>query len=193
LDNKTRFVIFVILLLFIKTTADRNDVWQSERLLWEDIIAKSPNKPRGHLNLGLIYHRGGEFDRAASEFLKTYELGDDVPRFFYKSSALSNIAVLFIQQGRFDEAERLLARLMRERPSPNVASNLAVVMMRQGRLREAEDLLTAQLAEFPNDPNILFNRAEVYRTTSRCVEAERDYLAAWRESPDARPRPCDAP
>jgi len=34
-------------------TVSRNEVWQTERSLWEDVTKKSPEKPRGWTNLGL--------------------------------------------------------------------------------------------------------------------------------------------
>ena len=44
-------------------TYRRNFVWKDKITLWQDVIEKAPQKPRGHYNLGLAYQEGQMFER----------------------------------------------------------------------------------------------------------------------------------
>ena len=184
-------VAILILALMAYATQERHKVWQSEGALWEDIVAKSPLKPRGHLNLGNFYFARGHLDKAIQKYVDTANLKDNRPPFHYRSAALSNIGAIFIGQRRYAEAEKMLEMSVAEEPSVAPAINLAVIQMRTGKVDKALALLTKMLDKEPSEPSLLFNRAEAYRLLGRCAEAEVDYLAAYRENPDSPVRTCD--
>ncbi|MBI5893435.1 MAG: hypothetical protein HZB79_07280 [Deltaproteobacteria bacterium] len=58
--NRIFYVIVFITLLFSIsiTTYFRNIIWNDELTLWEDVVKKSPEKARGHSDLGLAYYKG---------------------------------------------------------------------------------------------------------------------------------------
>ncbi|HEX9756167.1 MAG TPA: tetratricopeptide repeat protein [Nitrospiria bacterium] len=63
-------VLVSILIIFSVTTVQRNQVWQDEVLIWEDLYRKTPGgSPMGHINLALAYHERGELDKAEREYL----------------------------------------------------------------------------------------------------------------------------
>lgn len=49
-------------------TVTRNQTYQNEISLWEDTVAKSPNKARAHNNLGYAYMQAGRKSEAIREF-----------------------------------------------------------------------------------------------------------------------------
>ena len=56
--NAIAIVLFgLITVVFAGAAYQRNTVWQNEVSLWEDIVRKSPNKARGHNNLGAAYDK----------------------------------------------------------------------------------------------------------------------------------------
>ena len=88
-------VCIVILLAF--ATHARNFVWQDEIRLWQDIVAKSPNKARPHNNLALAYDKQGRYDEALRENRISLKLKDD-------HGVHLNSGNIFLKQNRLDEA-----------------------------------------------------------------------------------------
>lgn len=63
-----------VIVLFAGLTFLRNQVWQSEIALWEDVRGKSPQKARVHLNLGTAYALAGEYAKAVPSLTRAMEL-----------------------------------------------------------------------------------------------------------------------
>jgi protein O-mannosyl-transferase len=69
-----RLVTAVFLLTLVSLTVLRNQVYANEISLWEDTVAKSPNKARVHNNLGHAYLLARRNDEARREFTAALEL-----------------------------------------------------------------------------------------------------------------------
>jgi tetratricopeptide (TPR) repeat protein len=67
----------VILMVLSAATYARNSVWKSEVSLWEDVVRKSPEKPRGHNNLGLAYWAEGLTENAIEHYQMALKLNPD--------------------------------------------------------------------------------------------------------------------
>lgn len=63
-------------------TWQRNKVWRSEYVLWDDVIRKSPRLARAYLNRGAASHMRGDIDPAFRDYNKAIELGIDDPIVF---------------------------------------------------------------------------------------------------------------
>lgn len=61
-------ILSVICALLSWGTYQRNKVWVDAQSLWSDVVLKSPNKSRGHNNLGMSYLAKDEYQAALSEF-----------------------------------------------------------------------------------------------------------------------------
>src|SRR6185436_3819293 len=57
-----------IALLAAAATHARAEVWSNPIALWEDTIRKSPNKPRGYLQLAQSCYDAGEYAKAIEAF-----------------------------------------------------------------------------------------------------------------------------
>jgi len=87
----------IIIILSI-ATYQRNIVWQDEMSLWKDVVKKSPNKSRGHNNLGNAYNVKGLTDKAIEHYQIALRLKPDNANTHY------NIGVLYEKIGLLDEA-----------------------------------------------------------------------------------------
>lgn len=57
-------VIFICSLL----TYRRNKVWADDLVFWQDVVSKSPQKARPHVNLGVVYRKRGEYQKAIEAY-----------------------------------------------------------------------------------------------------------------------------
>lgn len=76
---KQRFVmsIAVIIAIFAVLTIQRNDVWSHPVKLWQDTVAKSPHKPRAHLNLASALLNSGKEKEAEAMFIKVIQIAPE--------------------------------------------------------------------------------------------------------------------
>jgi hypothetical protein len=70
----TRAVGAVAVALLVALTLLRNEVWRSQVSLWEDALAKSPQKPRVYANLGTALQLAGRGDEALTYYCKAIAL-----------------------------------------------------------------------------------------------------------------------
>ena len=70
----TRAVGAVAVTLIVALTLLRNEVWRSQVSLWEDALAKSPQKPRVYANLGTALQLAGRGDEALTYYCKAIAL-----------------------------------------------------------------------------------------------------------------------
>lgn len=111
----------------------RNDVWRTDESLWRDDIAKSPNNARGHYNLG-VYLAGvaGGSAEAESEFRTALVIK---PKYF---EALTNLGVVLVDKGRYDEAIAQYEAALRIEPdSGPTHTDLGTVLYKSGRIPES--------------------------------------------------------
>ncbi len=77
---------------------ERCKVWHDSETLWRDVIAKYPDLPVAHYNLGLALRAAGETDGALASYREAIRLD---PR---DAQAHNNIADILIEGKDFDEA-----------------------------------------------------------------------------------------
>jgi hypothetical protein len=73
-ETRWRSVVAGLLIACITLTLSRNQVYQSEIALWEDTVAKSPNKARTHNNLGYAYLSAQRKEEARRELSVALQL-----------------------------------------------------------------------------------------------------------------------
>ena len=68
----THYVFSLLLPIVVITLSiaayQRNVVWQDGISLWEDVVRKSPQKARGHSNMGVVYKDKGMTDKAIEHY-----------------------------------------------------------------------------------------------------------------------------
>ena len=101
-------------------------------------VRLSPTSPGPHLNLGLIYLRQGNEEAAIRHFLRAVALAERWGNRFVHSHALTNLVVLYYQQGRLEEALAASREaLLIDPDSASVHNNLAGALLVQGQVEEA--------------------------------------------------------
>ncbi|MEN8262918.1 MAG: tetratricopeptide repeat protein [Nitrospirota bacterium] len=72
--NVTASFLTIMFIVLTGATYERNKIWKNEKVLWEDVVKKSPEDPVAHNNLGHAYGSGGFYDNAIEAYLTTIAL-----------------------------------------------------------------------------------------------------------------------
>jgi len=102
----------------------------------DDMINSFPELSGSHVNLGLIYYKRGDNDRAEAAFQKAIEIKADNP------VALNHLGIIYRRKGRFTEAEKAYQQAIQFKPEyANAHLNLAILY--DIYLRKLNDALRA--------------------------------------------------
>ncbi len=130
-------------------TYARNSVWGSARSLWSDAVAKSPDKARPHINLGLAYEQHFMINQAQKELEKAVSIQPDAPTLF-------ELGMLYEFEGHLPQAMETLTRSLELVPdSPNTHYGLGNVYLDEGKLEEAKSEYLTAVSEKANDAQFL--------------------------------------
>jgi tetratricopeptide (TPR) repeat protein len=133
----------------------------------------------GH-NLGNLYSRLGESERAATYYRAAIEVDD----LFYP--AKTNLAVLLNSMGRNDEAETLLREVLEEYPDVHdVAYSLGLLLAEMGRMDEAIEYLGRASDSMPQSSRVHYNYGLALQSLGRDAEAEAALLRALDVEPES--------
>jgi Flp pilus assembly protein TadD len=188
-------------------THARNILWKDKISLWEDVVAKSPNSPRGYNNLGIAYNEKGMIEKAIAMYEQCIKLNPyqkDVrinlavayamsKRFekaieeFTKAIAITprhsilyaNLALAYAQIDRFDKAAEAYAKSVELDPYNSSAYHgLGTAYMRLGRVEDALHAYTKYVSLSPRDPEAYRNRALAYAEKGDLHNARGDFEKA---------------
>jgi pentatricopeptide repeat protein len=128
-------------------------------------------------DLGFTMARLGRTDEAAADYQKALELDPDCP------SAHFNIAVSFVQAGKFREAEFHYRRALVGRPTAETHNGLGYVLARQDRADEAAAEFRQAIKADPKFAPAYNNLAEALVKQGKLEEAEYYYRRSLAEKP----------
>jgi protein O-mannosyl-transferase len=113
-------------------TWERVRIWQSERSLWEDTAAKAPLHPWVNNNLGIVYLRAGELERAEERFRAALARRPEL------ATAWVNLGNVRMARGNVAGAVEAYRRGLEERPDAyEVHYNLGLGLARLGEVEAA--------------------------------------------------------
>lgn len=165
------FLTFIVTLSLL--TVVRNQVWQNELTLWNDVVVKSPHKIRPHINLGSAYDRHGQFNEALSQYHQALELNPTSVEAYY---GLGNI---YSQQGDFIQSLANYDKAIVLNPEYTQAYyNRGNAYVKQGNFTEALRDYNKAIELNPNSPEIYNSRGNIYAQQGRQTEALLNYNKA---------------
>lgn len=172
-------IVGLIVVVLAAATYRRNLVWKDELSLWTDVVAKSPNKPRVHNNLGAAYAELGRLDDAIHEYGIALHLDPSL------SETHNDLGVAYAKQGRLDDAIRAYAVALRLSPNdPSIHYNFGNAYLRQGRVDEAISEYRIALQRDPEFPDIHNNLGNAYFQQGEFEEAVSEYRVALKLDPE---------
>ncbi len=169
-----------ILLLAAVGTHARAEVWSSGLALWQDSVAKSPNKPRDHFQLAQAYADAGDCARASSEFERTARF---TPEGYSRYNLLVDWGLALDCAGEPDAALARFREAAALEPTAHVYTQMAVVYAKRQQWTEAMGAL-AQAEKLDSTFAPIYDyRARIYLSTNHAAEAIPEFERALALDP----------
>ena len=105
-----------IVLLFACLTTAQSRTYRDTETCFRNVVAKNPNSPTAHNNLGNVLRRNGAFDQAVEQYRQAIQI-DPTYQF-----ARVNLGVTLVQKGEPASAIPLLQEALRKNPNDPKAS-----------------------------------------------------------------------
>ncbi|HUI06608.1 MAG TPA: tetratricopeptide repeat protein [Verrucomicrobiae bacterium] len=171
------FVAVAISLGFL--TWRRNQDYRSEIAIRADAVARFPNQPRAHYNLGDALLRAGRVQEAVAQYEQAVRIQPDY------AAAHNNLGFALMELGQVQDAIRHFQQALRINPDFAEAHyNLGVALMGLGQVQDAIRHFQQALRIKPDDVNIHYNLANILMRLGRLSEAIAHYEQALRIKPD---------
>jgi len=179
-SRKTAFAAFAVVLLCCSgLLVARGRVWQQEPRIWADAYTKAPDNARVLGELGRNYFAKREDEKALRYILKADELQSREP------TTLFNLATIYMDLGRLEEAEKYFKQGLEKDPSDEKARvNLAEVYKAQGKPGLARFELERAISLEPNSALAHSNLGSLYLSMGELENAEAELRIALKIDPD---------
>ena len=150
-------LIFLIIGTNSFATYQRNKIWKNEGTLWNDVIAKSPDKARPYLCRGNYYKNLKRNKEALSDFTKSISLN---PAYI---EPYNNKGTTLYNEGLLTEALSYLNYAIENSPDYTEAYiNKGIVLATQKKYSKALENFNRAIEIEPNNADIYINRSLTY-------------------------------
>lgn len=167
----------IVLSLSIRTIV-RNLDWRNQDTLWLATAKYSPTSPQNHNNLGDLYARRGEYDKAIEEFKKAIELKPNY------ADAYHNLANIYKIVRKIDLAEENYLKALSFNPNLwQSFQNLSVIYFEKGQVEKAIDFANKGLAVNNSSPQLHFLLGFGYFQKGEKDLAKKEFLKVLELDP----------
>lgn len=164
--------------------------WKNSETLWNHTLAVTGENDVAHNNLGFLFLRRGELDKAISEFQAALDIRSRNTKTHYSLGAAliqNNLGNAFARKQLWDEAIDHLQEAVRLRPDyADAYFNLGSVFFQQGRIDRAIAQWQKALAIRPTDAEAHRNLASAFRKQGNVKGAIAEYEQALNITPEDR-------
>jgi tetratricopeptide (TPR) repeat protein len=168
-----------LVICFGLMTISRNRVFADNISLWEDAVAKGPQKPRPHFNLGQAYQDAQRLTDAIQQYQQALALKPDI------HAAYSNMAAIYLDQKQFDKGEEMLLKVTSLSPTFTEGFiNLAVLYIRRQEPDKALVAIDHALETNPQSFAAHYNKGEALTQKGQFKLALESYQEAVHLRPD---------
>jgi tetratricopeptide (TPR) repeat protein len=167
-------------------TLTRNLAWSTEKTLWEDAIAKAPNRSRPYHNLAWgYYNRKKQYDKAMELFQTA--LQKELNHNGTKQSLLGNIAGIHYKKGNYAEAVAWWNKAL-DYYSKNelIRYRLSAGLIKQGKLEEALTHLNWLVKKRRDHDGYWSRRGYVLLKLERYADARQSLQQAIKYKPESK-------
>jgi len=152
--------------------------WKDPESLWTHTLACTTNNYFAHNNLGTIYVKKGQVDKAMEQFQKTVELtpGDAHSRF--------NLGNIYLRKGELDRAIAQFRKAAELQPDDaRTRSTLGKAYLHKGKVDEAVAQFQKTVELTPNDASAQYDLGDALVEKGKVAEAAAHYPKAFEIGP----------
>jgi Flp pilus assembly protein TadD len=162
--------------------------WKNSETLWNHTLAVTGENDVAYNNLGFLFLRRGELDKAISEFQAALDIRSRNTETHYSLGAAliqNNLGNAFARKQLWGEAINYLQEAVRLRPDyADAYFNLGSVLFQQGRIERAIDQWQKALAIRPRDAETHRNVAGALRKQGNVKGAIAEYEQVLNITPE---------
>src|SRR5262245_34421600 len=162
--------------------------WKNSETLWNHALAVTGENDVAHNNLGFLFLRREELDKAISEFQTALDIRSRNTQSHYSIGAAliqSNLGNALARKQLWDAAIDHLQEAIRLRPDyADAYFNLGSVLFQRGQIDQAIAQWQAALAIRPRDAEAHRNVADALRKQAKVKEAISEYEQALNIAPE---------
>ena len=162
--------------------------WKNSETLWNHALAVTGGNDVAHNNLGFLFLRRGELDKAVSEFQTALDIRSKNTQSHYSLGAAlieSNLGNALARERLWDAAIGHLQQAVRLRPDyADAYFNLGSVLFQEGKIDQAIAEWQKTLAINPRDSEAHRNVADALRKQGKVKEAMSEYEQALNIAPE---------
>ena len=173
-------ILFSLIIISLLTrTIIRNIDWKNEDNLWIATGKTSPSSPNTHNNLGDVYGRQGDIDRAIYEFEKAIEIKPNY------ADAYHNLANTYQGIGRLEDAIENYEKAIHFNPKLwQSYQNLGAIYFQKGRNDLAKEYFRNALEINPYDYNLHTNFGLICLMSGDRQTAKEEFQKALQLNPN---------
>jgi Tfp pilus assembly protein PilF len=161
--------------------------WKNSETLWGHTLAVTSENDVAHNNLGFLFLRRGELDKAVSEFQTALDIRSRNTQSHYRLGAAliqSNLGNALAREQQFDAAIDHLQQAVRLRPDyADAYFNLGSVLFQKGETDNAIAEWQKAIAINPRDAEAHRNIADAFQKQRKMREASSEYQRALNLAP----------
>ena len=159
-------------------TIIRNNDWKDQDHLWVAAARTSPSSSQNHNNLGDMYGRHGNLDKAIEEFKIAIKLN---PRY---ADAYHNLANTYIGKKNIPAAIHNYQQAIKINPYLwQSYQSLAIIYFRQKKFSLAEQYFKKAISINPKNDNLHVNLGIFYLNLKKKTAAKQQFLDALKINP----------
>jgi protein O-mannosyl-transferase len=167
-----------ILILFSVWTFQRNEIWKDHLTLWSDVVSKSGSKARPLNNLGNVYLKNGDYEKALPLLTKAMTIKPD-------HIAHYNMGMLLDLKGQLNQAIGYYSMSLQIKPQfAKAHSRLGKIAATQNKTAVAIKHYSEALKIEPSSLNDHINLGNILAQNNQIKEAIHHYQQALEIDPE---------
>lgn len=180
-QHKWMMALAAVLLIAAGLTHNRNYVWGDKVALWEDTVAKSPNKARVQFQLAQAYYETHDCAKALPHYARSAELDPMDDRVF------TDWGLDYDCLNDLDQAVAKIRHALSLKPTAHGYSQLGMIFGKNGKYAEALEALGAAAKIDPSYDMTYVYRGDVHLSAGDPAAAVQDFRQALALNPKNQP------